>query len=70
VDHRCRFESRRWSRPFYTYLIWLISRVTDIEAKIAEELGVKLGEIANNLLPQLYRFLFLAPPASRLGPLI
>ena len=46
------------------------SGVTNVETKIAEELGAKLVEIANKRVPRPYRFLFLAPPAGRLGPLI
>src|SRR5215470_6028971 len=69
VDHRCRFGSWRSSRPSFAYVIWLVSRVINVETKIAEELGAKLVEIANKRAPRPYRFLFLAPPAGRLGPL-
>jgi hypothetical protein len=48
--------------------MWLVSRVTNVETKVAEELGAKLVEIANKRVPRPYRFLFLA--AGRLGPLI
>ena len=54
----------------FAYVIWLVSRVINVETKIAEELGAKLVEIANKRVPRPYRFLFLAPPAGRLGPLI
>src|SRR5438876_9175623 len=39
VDHRCRFGSWRSSRPSFAYVIWLVSRVINVETKIAEELG-------------------------------
>src|SRR4051812_9654769 len=47
VDHHCRFGSWRLSRSSFAYVIWLVSRVINVETKIAEELGAKLVEIAN-----------------------
>src|SRR5215470_4702540 len=60
VDHRCRFGSWRSSRPSFAYVIWLVSRVINVETKIAEKLRAKLVEIANKRASRPYRFLFLA----------
>jgi hypothetical protein len=39
----------------------------NVETKITEELGAKVVEIANKLVPRPFRFLVLAPPAGQLG---
>jgi len=68
VDHRCPFGPWRSSRPSFAYVIWLVSRVINVDTKITEELEAKVVEIADKRVPRPYRFLFLAPPAGQLGP--